>query len=180
MKSLLFVLLALFSTSVLAGEASFTWSYSNDGTGDNAGYFEGVGPIPDHWKLDKFRISCETTVGATVTNYTRTIDDGAARDVTYVDLPEGQTDCHLQAWSDDTNNWSVASITVSKFVLPFNIRPAPPTICDFTPKQPDGANLKNKFTATIAGVTFKGKCTVIDRPTRRNKLDCKGKEAKVN
>lgn len=173
MKYLFLLCLVVFAGNVSAGSATFTWTMP-------VPIWEplpdGSQPIvPADWTIDEYRIKCVAVVpGQPDNSYTRTVQGFASSTVTYDDLPNGDTTCHMTSFSAGANRESRASHDVNKFVMD-DVTPSPPTVFDFVPLVsslglpiPANQNIKATSEIKIAGHVYLIDCTI--RLTHQGKL----------
>jgi hypothetical protein len=173
MKSLLILILALFAGNAFAGSATFNWTMP---VPIWVPLPDGSQPIvPADWTIDEYRIKCVAVVpGQPDNSYTRTVRGFASNTVTYDDLPNGDTTCHMTSYSAGAGTESAPSIEVTKFIMDA-VTPAPPTIFDFVPLVsslglpiPANQNIQATSTIVIAGHAYKIDCVI--RLTHMGKL----------
>lgn len=166
-------LLALLAGTAHAGEATFTWTppvpiWEPEPDGSQP-------VVPPNWTINEYRIKCTVVVsGQPDQTYTRVVADYDSTTVSYSDLPNGATSCHMTSYSEGAGTESRPSITVSKFVMD-DVTPAPPTVFDFMPLVsmlglPIPANqvIRSKSVINIAGNAYTIDCMV--RLNHRGKL----------
>ncbi len=160
------LLIALFTLTAHAGEATFNWIKPFPIFTPNADGTPAV--VPPDWTIDEYRVKCVVTAaGQPDVNYTRIVAGGYdIETVTYTDLPNGDTTCIMTSFSLGNGLESIDSNSVTKFVMDAT-SPAPPTVFDFIPlvsvlglPVPANQVIRSTSRINIAGNIYSVECEI--------------------
>lgn len=158
------ILLLLIPFSVMAGEATFTWTKPNP-----AWLPDPPGTAPAGWVIDEYRLYCTiVNAGQPDIIYNQTIIGYDTETATYTDIPAGEMSCFMRSWTSGNGTTSIESadsITVTKTIVD-SVSPNPPALFDFVQAGirqrmiASGQQLTSTTTYQIANQTYRVRCRI--------------------